>query len=537
MKNQFDFVDRDYKEVPCCGHVRKIRTRGNSFNNIYSIFDNMRIALLNYELSRQKELAVTGNYTGPIEDVESRIYNQARNIAKLEKEIKVLSRESIPKNYVDDRAIKLKKEWMAKLTSYVGEIYTIGIDREFEDSDGYYDQSSSEVVNQIANEASDVIGNESSGEKIAEPYENVSFYNDEDFVSSEFPIKPTNASLEEIYNMIKDSFNRARNRRVKSHAGSIRGSNDGFVNVKDYIDNMQSVRTSIDDAFKNCVDAQKGDTNSSEDDVITIDSGPVFNFNDNPYNKIKHEVNRAIENCLTPPLNGNSSADVPDFYNGDSDKTVADPRFDYKPMSDEEIEFSRKKIGDYRPQSLGNFVPVSRIINASSGDIGEPALLRDEIVVVPERLSSSRVNVNGNTYQPSDKEKDTVYLQPSPKVDVSNNQNKLNLGELRSSFQNLNSALNAATERAIKAEQRLQQAHNNSQDMKQAYLRKLGELESKYSKVVSSLQEQIKLLNSKADVVNNVADMEERFSSCRKRDIQELENEYATVSSGFGRIR
>lgn len=521
MKNQFDYVvDRDYNKVVPCRPVRKIRTRDNSFNNICSIFDNMKIALLNYELRQQKELAVTGNYTGPIEDVESRIYSQARNIANLEKEIKVLSRENVPENYVDDRAIKLKKEWMDKLRSYVGVIYTIGTDREFEDSDGYYDQSSSEVVNQIANEASDVIGNEANGEKFAEPYENVSFYSDEDSVSSEFPIEPTDASFEELYNMIKDSFIRARNRRVKSHAGSIKGSNDGFVNVKDYIKNMQSVRTSIDDAFKNCVGAQKEEPESSEDDFITIDSGPVFDFNDNPCNKIKYEVNRAIENCLTPPLNENSFADGLDFYNGDSDKSVADPRFDYKPMSDEEIEFSRKKIGDYeRPQSLGGFVPVSRIINASSGDIGGPALLRDEIVVVPERLSSSRVNVKGNTYQPSDKEKG------------------MDLGELRSSFRNLNSALNAATKRAIQAEQRLQQAHNNSQDMKQAYLRKLSELESKYSKVVSSLQEQIKVLNSRADVVNNVAAMEERFSSCRERDIEALENEFATVSGGFGRIR
>ena len=112
----------------------QIKTRPASFNAISKVWNDFRLKFYTDRLNAEKESALTQEFDV---DDKSRLTNQAVEqinnkslvIARLEEKIKILSKESVPANYVDNRAIKLRTKMMNNLVNNCGNAYSIGVDK------------------------------------------------------------------------------------------------------------------------------------------------------------------------------------------------------------------------------------------------------------------------------------------------------------------------------------------------------------------------------------------------------------------------
>ena len=126
----FELVDREYGECQQVNYPKQIKTRQSSFQAILGRFRNFRIKLLEKKLDKMKDKTLSAVYNE--RNLDSNISKKSEAIARLEKKIKVLSREEVPTNYVDNRAIKLKQSMIENLQHKVGMIYTIDSDKKEE---------------------------------------------------------------------------------------------------------------------------------------------------------------------------------------------------------------------------------------------------------------------------------------------------------------------------------------------------------------------------------------------------------------------
>ena len=121
----FEFVEGNYGEIQQVNYSREIKTKPESNKAIVNRYkDYLR------ELEALKNEALNSKYSK--KQAESQIAQKSEAIARLEEKIKVLAKENVPSDYVDSRAIKLKKSMMENLTTKVGKLYTIGIDKKEE---------------------------------------------------------------------------------------------------------------------------------------------------------------------------------------------------------------------------------------------------------------------------------------------------------------------------------------------------------------------------------------------------------------------
>ena len=119
----FELVDREYGECQQVNYPKQIKTRNSSFQSILGRFRSFRIKLLERKLDRMKDKALNSVYTE--RNFDSKLTKKSEAIARLEEKIKVLSREEVPTNYVDNRAIKLKQSMIENLQRKVGFIYSV----------------------------------------------------------------------------------------------------------------------------------------------------------------------------------------------------------------------------------------------------------------------------------------------------------------------------------------------------------------------------------------------------------------------------
>lgn len=116
-KENVSLVDRDYDQCVEVNPSRQIRTRALSFENIRAKFLKLRL-----DAKVMRTLA-TPYYSF---NYEKKIDKRTKDIAKLEEKIMFLSREEVPHNYVERRAIKLRKNMINNLTFHAMSIYGSG---------------------------------------------------------------------------------------------------------------------------------------------------------------------------------------------------------------------------------------------------------------------------------------------------------------------------------------------------------------------------------------------------------------------------
>ena len=170
MVDKIDLLDNDYNLVSRKASPRQIKTRSKSFSSISGIFTKFRISRLEKKLEKSRKSFVNQEIhknlgdSSVVRKTEKNIEKKAKAIAKIEEKIMILSKENVPTNYVENRAIKLRKNMMSNLSHNSSMAYSLGIKTEADET---------KAIDKIFNEDSPLTINERVRESELEDVEDV----------------------------------------------------------------------------------------------------------------------------------------------------------------------------------------------------------------------------------------------------------------------------------------------------------------------------------------------------------------------------
>lgn len=170
MVDKIDLLDNDYNLVSRKASPRQIKTRSKSFSSINGIFTKFRISRLEKKLEKSRKSFVNQEIhknlgdSSVVRKTEKNIEKKAKAIAKIEEKIMILSKENVPTNYVENRAIKLRKNMMNNLSHNSSMAYSLGIKTEVDEA---------KAIDKIFNEDSPLSINERVRESELEDVEDV----------------------------------------------------------------------------------------------------------------------------------------------------------------------------------------------------------------------------------------------------------------------------------------------------------------------------------------------------------------------------
>ena len=324
MREGIDFLDADYENVSLGKKPRQIRTKSTSFSQIKKYFTDFRIRLLSKKLEREKDKAVTEAYPERFsEKDEERMMKRAATIARLEQKIKILDGENVPVDYIDKRAIKIKKAMMKNISYTSGNIYTVGLENKEAVFNAIEEPEVVKMDPEIqAGIAADVKRIMEEEKKEAEAVQ--------EEVASYTPSPVTKAEIRaEIDEEFAKLAGKAKKAKVQETA------------AEPHI-NLDEIKASIDEAFQ-AVKEQK------EVPQATIGTEAVKEVVEESFESvnvdskisredIKAEVDEAMSRVVSK--NGATSAKV-DRFNEDGSRRE---KYNYTPMTDEEIRAAQENI-------------------------------------------------------------------------------------------------------------------------------------------------------------------------------------------------
>lgn len=324
MRDGIDFLDADYVVMPLEKKPRQIKTKSTSFSQIKKYFNDFRIRLLNKKLEREKDKAVTEAYPERFtKKDDERMMKRATTIARLEQKIKILDGETVPIDYIDKRAIKIKKAMMKNISYTSENIYSVGLENKEEVFDVTKEPETeameSEIRESIAADVRKIMEEE---KKEAEVQDEVASYT------------PSTVTKAEIRAEIDEEFDKVA-ARVKANEVHEEEAEEPHIN-------LDEIKASIDEAFK---EVQK----SKEVPQATIGTDVVKEVVDESYESvnvdskisledIKNEVDEAMDRVVSK--NGATSAKI-DRFNEDGSRRES---YTYTPMTDEEIKAAQANI-------------------------------------------------------------------------------------------------------------------------------------------------------------------------------------------------
>ena len=324
MREGIDFLDADYENVSLGKKPRQIRTKSTSFSQIKKYFTDFRIRLLSKKLEREKDKAVTEAYPERFsEKDEERMMKRAATIARLEQKIKILDGESVPVDYIDKRAIKIKKAMMKNISYTSGNIYTVGL----ENKEAVFNATAEPEVVKMDPEVQESIA--ADVKRIMEEEKKEAEAVQEE-VAAYTPSPVTKAEIRaEIDEEFAKLAGKAKKAKVQETA------------AEPHI-NLDEIKASIDEAFQ-AVKEQK------EVPQATIGTDAVKDVVEESFESvnvdskisredIKAEVDEAMGRVVSK--NGATSAKV-DRFNEDGSRRE---KYNYTPMTDEEIRAAQENI-------------------------------------------------------------------------------------------------------------------------------------------------------------------------------------------------
>ena len=524
---RIEFIDQNYGKVSRGRPDRPIRMKKVSYETISNKYKEAKTEFLMSKLHLQQAIAAT----------EKEI--RTRKIEQIKEQINILSLGGVPNNYASSRAIKLREEMMKRVVEHSRLLYRLesnfdNIESEIFDND--FD-ASDKVVDQIANEASEEIGDSSFNNYVNPEIINSTGTNDDEFV-----IEPANWNLSEIRSKINDSFDRAENKKpyfddgIYSDDSSVLGS--GYVNLGDSA-NDDKVRKAIDAAFD-----RAGSVNSTEavsfsdffvpyndkistvSESFSIDSpkrndigfNSSMRLNDIPgeQDTFKAAIREEVRNALGRDFRENNSTNKP-IYN-------------YKPMTDAEIAKAREEIGTSfnNTSSSNSFVPVSKIKKDASNYNGP--VLRDDIIVAPERVPINYSNVKArkpvSNYSSSDFDSNKYSIPQS----IYNGTTSSGLEKLRGlskKIETLQQMIKEARNEAIDAEKTFQNKEINSRKIKDDNDRKVETLVKYFSDQAVMLENSLTSFQNSIKLANEASEMADRYINEQEFRSAELDEEIA----------
>ena len=383
MVDKIDLLDNDYNLVSRKASPRQIKTRSKSFSSISGIFTKFRISRLEKKLEKSRKSFVNQEIHKNLGDssivrkTEKNIEKKAKAIAKIEEKIMILSKENVPTNYVENRAIKLRKNMMSNLSHNSSMAYSLGIkteadeakaidkifnedrplsinervrESELEDVEDVEEQENDQVETpesimsheseEIGRSVSSILAGDTSKEfKVADDKETDAVEKEE--VSSDESDKEVSEPVSEseqipdISTFMKDIDLNINTYQDSTNTNSVIDENESreHIEVVPTDIDRDAIKSSIDDQFENI--AKSGDI--SEEETITNAGRPNA---ENRFNSIDNGVKFVSPETVKGVVGTGSKIDIdtdePKSISPEEVRAVLDGKFDEVENTEEE---------------------------------------------------------------------------------------------------------------------------------------------------------------------------------------------------------
>lgn len=525
MRDGINFLDADYEVMPLEKKPRQIRTKSTSFSQIKKYFNDFRIRLLTKKLEREKDKAVIEAYPEKFtEKDDERMMKRATTIARLEQKIKILDGLSVPVDYIDRRAIKIKKAMMKNISYTSGNIYTVGI----ENKDAVFEATKQPEVEPMDPELQkDIAANVQKimDEKKEEERQQQVQVEDEPVVNEPVvrPVKVEQVKAQEkVPSYTPSPVTKAEIRaEIDEEFKKLAGKAKKVADVQDkkveqpHI-NLDEIKASIDEAFS---EAQKDKVvpeatigTAEVKDVVeesfeSVDVDSKISLGD-----IKTEIDEAMERVVSK--NGAASAKV-DRFNEDGSRRE---NYNYTPMTDEEIRAAQANIEYDKYEEIYRMQNQIKFETAEFKDIFKPAdaegkfnveepvveqPVREVPVVVPE--------VDGERFvsKPHIVEEAVPSVVSRPTTIEEFGVLKAKVEELKKKLAESESKKNTAIRFAERTSSRAEEIKRITIDSEKAYQDRIASLQL----LAKTLEENCKLNETAAHAATKDAECNERFIS------------------------
>lgn len=383
MVDKIDLLDNDYNLVSRKASPRQIKTRSKSFSSISGIFTKFRISRLEKKLEKSRKSFVNQEIHKNLGDssivrkTEKNIEKKAKEIAKIEEKIMILSKENVPTNYVENRAIKLRKNMMSNLSHNSSMAYSLGIkteadeakaidkifnedsplsinervrESELEDVEDVEEQENDQVETpesimsheseEIGRSVSSILAGDTSKEfkvaddKEADAVEKEEVSSDESDKEVSEPVSESE-QIPDISTFMKDIDLNVNTYQDSTNANSVIDENESreHIEVVPTDIDRDAIKSSIDDQFENI--AKSGDI--SEEETITNAGRPN---SENRFNSIDNGVKFVSPETVKGVVGTGSKIDIdtdePKSISPEEVRAVLDGKFDEVENTEEE---------------------------------------------------------------------------------------------------------------------------------------------------------------------------------------------------------
>ena len=543
MRDGINFLDADYEVMPLEKKPRQIRTKSTSFSQIKKYFNDFRIRLLTKKLEREKDKAVTEAYPEKFtEKDDERMMKRATTIARLEQKIKILDGLSVPVDYIDRRAIKIKKAMMKNISYTSGNIYTVGI----ENKDAVFEATKQPEVEPMDPELQKNIAanvQKIMDEKKEEERQQQVQVEDEPVVNEPVvrPVKVEQVKAQEkVPSYTPSPVTKAEIRaEIDEEFKKLAGKAKKVADVQDkkveqpHI-NLDEIKASIDEAFS---EAQKDKVvpeatigTAEVKDVVeesfeSVDVDSKISLGD-----IKTEIDEAMERVVSK--NGAASAKV-DRFNEDGSRRE---NYNYTPMTDEEIRAAQANIEYDKYEEIYRMQNQIKFETAEFKDIFKPAdaegkfnveepvveqPVREVPVVVPE--------VDGERFvsKPHIVEDAVPSVVSRPTTIEEFGVLKAKVEELKKKLAESESKKNTAIRFAERTSSRAEEIKKITIDSEKAYQDRIASLQL----LAKTLEENCKLNETAAHAATKDAECNERFISSQLAKKDQFDEAISQVDS------
>lgn len=543
MRDGINFLDADYEVMPLEKKPRQIRTKSTSFSQIKKYFNDFRIRLLTKKLEREKDKAVTEAYPEKFtEKDDERMMKRATTIARLEQKIKILDGLSVPVDYIDRRAIKIKKAMMKNISYTSGNIYTVGI----ENKDAVFEATKQPEVEPMDPELQkDIAANVQKimDEKKEEERQQQVQVEDEPVVNEPVvrPVKVEQVKAQEkVPSYTPSPVTKAEIRaEIDEEFKKLAGKAKKVADVQDkkveqpHI-NLDEIKASIDEAFS---EAQKDKVvpeatigTAEVKDVVeesfeSVDVDSKISLGD-----IKTEIDEAMERVVSK--NGAASAKI-DRFNEDGSRRE---NYNYTPMTDEEIRAAQANIEYDKYEEIYRMQNQIKFETAEFKDIFKPAdaegkfnveepvveqPVREVPVVVPE--------VDGERFvsKPHIVEDAVPSVVSRPTTIEEFGVLKAKVEELKKKLAESESKKNTAIRFAERTSSRAEEIKKITIDSEKAYQDRIASLQL----LAKTLEENCKLNETAAHAATKDAECNERFISSQLAKKDQFDEAISQVDS------
>lgn len=366
MVDKIDLLDNDYNLVSRKASPRQIKTRSKSFSSISGIFTKFRISRLEKKLEKSRKSFVNQEIhknlgdSSVVRKTEKNIEKKAKAIAKIEEKIMILSKENVPTNYVENRAIKLRKNMMNNLSHNSSMAYSLGIKTEVDEAkaiDKIFNEDSPLSINERVRESEleDVEDVEEQENDQVETPESIMSHESEEIgrsvssildgdTSKEFEVaddkevsEPVVESeqIPDISTFMKDIDLNVDTYQDSTNANSVIDENESreHIEVVPTDIDRDAIKSSIDDQFENI--AKSGDV--SEEETITNAGRP--NIDDN-FNSVDNGAKFVSPETVKGVVGTGSKIDIdtdePKSISPEEVRAVLDGKFDEVENAEEE---------------------------------------------------------------------------------------------------------------------------------------------------------------------------------------------------------